>query len=175
VPAPKKAPSPPATTPALPTQQSESDPVHHTGGTSSDQDVAHTDREKHRVAFDLGQCFLHHKYNYRGVIIGFDPTCQQSESWIRAMSVDSLKYGRDQPFYHVVPDTRDRPGAQITYVAQENIVIDTPPEPLQHPIINEMFSNFDATLGRYQPSAELRAKYPSRTAKPDPPESIESN
>ena len=34
------------------------------------------------------------------------------------MHVSELKYGRDQPFYHVLPDTRDRPGAQLTYVAQ---------------------------------------------------------
>ena len=37
------------------------------------------------------------------------------------MNVDSLKHGRNQPFYHVLPDTRDRPGAQLTYVAQVRI------------------------------------------------------
>ena len=34
------------------------------------------------------------------------------------MNVDTLQHGRNQPFYHVLPDTRDRPGAQLTYVAQ---------------------------------------------------------
>ena len=71
-----------------------------------------------RRAYDLGQCLVHHKYSYRGVIVGYHPRCEQSEAWIRQMDVDSLKYGREQPFYHVLPDTRDRPGAQLTYVAQ---------------------------------------------------------
>ena len=71
-----------------------------------------------QVAFDLGQCLLHRRYSYRGVVVGFDRTCQQSEAWMRSMNVDTLKHGRNQPFYHVLPDTRDRPGAQLTYVAQ---------------------------------------------------------
>lgn len=53
---------------------------------------------------------------------------------------------------------------QITYVAQENIVIDTPSEALQHPIIDEMFSHFDADVGRFQPADDLRAKYPSQAS-----------
>ena len=32
------------------------------------------------VAFDLGQCLLHRRYSYRGVIVGFDQTPQQSEA-----------------------------------------------------------------------------------------------
>lgn len=47
--------------------------------------------------------------------MGYDPKCQQSELWMRMMSVDSLKYGRGQPFYHVLPDSRDRPAAQVAW------------------------------------------------------------
>ena len=43
--------------------------------------------------------------HYRGVIVGYDKTCQQSEAWIRSMGVDSLTHGRNQPFYHVLADT----------------------------------------------------------------------
>ena len=89
------------------------------------------------------------RYNYRGVIVGADPTCKQPESWIRAMGVDSLTHGRHQPFYHVLADSRDRPGAQITYVAQENVVPDTPSEPIQHPLADEIFDHFDAGRGVY--------------------------
>lgn len=35
----------------------------------------------------------------RGIIVGGDTTCTQSEAWISAMSVDSLSRGRHQPFY----------------------------------------------------------------------------
>ena len=111
--------------------------------------------------FNIGQCLLHRRHNYRGAVVGFDRTCQQSEAWIRSMNVDSLKHGRNQPFYHVLPDTRDRPGAQLTYVAQENILPDTPPEPLQHPMVSEMFDEFDAANGRFVPNSQLRAQYPA--------------
>ena len=116
-----------------------------------------------RRAYDLGQCLVHHKYSYRGVIVGYHPRCEQSEAWIRQMDVDSLKYGREQPFYHVLPDTRDRPGAQVTYVAQENIMPDFPSEPLQHPMVAEMFGSFDAAAARDVPSDGLRSQYPLPT------------
>ena len=107
----------------------------------------------------LGAGLVHHKYSYRGVIVGYHPRCEQSEAWIRQMDVDSLKYGREQPFYHVLPDTRDRPGAQVTYVAQENIMPDFPSEPLQHPMVAEMFGSVDAAAGRREPSDGLRSQY----------------
>ena len=79
------------------------------------------------------------------------------------MNVDALTHGRNQPFYHVLPDTRDRPGAQLTYVAQENIMPDFPSEPLQHPMVAEMFGSFDAAAGRHVPSDGLRSQYPLPT------------
>ena len=44
-----------------------------------------------------------------------------TEAWIETMGVDGLPKGRDQPFYHVLVDARDRAGDQVTYVAQENM------------------------------------------------------
>ena len=104
------------------------------------------------------------------MIVGYHPRCEQSEAWIRQMDVDSLKYGREQPFYHVLPDTRDRPGAQVTYVAQENIMPDFPSEPLQHPMVAEMFGSFDAAAGRHVPSDGLRSQYPLPTEEEAPAE-----
>ena len=112
------------------------------------------------LAFDLGQCLVHHRYNYRGTIVGYDRSCQQSEGWIRSMGVDALKYGRNQPFYHVLVDVRDRPGAQITYVAQENVMLDTPSVKLHLPMADDMFESFDVAEGRYVPKPELRQQYP---------------
>uniref|UniRef100_A0A7S0L7E7 MRH domain-containing protein n=1 Tax=Coccolithus braarudii TaxID=221442 RepID=A0A7S0L7E7_9EUKA len=112
-----------------------------------------------RIAYDAGQCFIHRRYNYRGVIIGVDRTCLQSEAWQRTMHVGSLKYGANQPFYHVLPDTRDRPGTQITYVAQENILLDTPSEPLFHPMLDEMFDAFNDVEGKFTPNDNLRNRF----------------
>mmetsp|Transcript_21784 Transcript_21784/g.54290 ORF Transcript_21784/g.54290 Transcript_21784/m.54290 type:complete len:429 (-) Transcript_21784:320-1606(-) len=111
------------------------------------------------VAYSVGECLIHHKFNYRGVIVGVDEKCKQSDAWIRMMGVDELKYGRNQPFYHVLTDTRDRPGAQITYVAQENIMRDTPSEPLQHPMIAELFAGFDSSTGSFQPKEALQDRF----------------
>ena len=113
-----------------------------------------------RGLFDVGECMLHLKYNYRGVIVGYDRECVQSEAWIRANGVDGLKHGRKQPFYHVLADTRDRPGSPVTYVAHENLLHDTPPLALTHPLLSDFFTGFDAPHGRFIPSDELRARFP---------------
>ena len=114
------------------------------------------------IDFDLGQCLQHKKYAYRGVIVGYDRRCSATDEWIEAMGVDTLPGGREQPFYHVLVDVRDRPGAQMTYVAQENIELDAPPEPLQHPKSADLLvaSSFDAERGTFEPKATLRALYP---------------
>lgn len=49
---------------------------------------------------------------------GHDPRCMADEGWIQQMRVDMLPGGREQPFYSVLVDVRDRPGGQTTYVAQ---------------------------------------------------------
>ncbi len=113
------------------------------------------------LQFELGQCLRHKRYSYRGVVVGFDRVCSQSEEWIAAMSVDALPHGRSQPFYQVLVDERDRPGGQVTYVAQENILLaDTPAEPLLHPGVFGAFDEFDAAGGRYVPRPELLEQYP---------------
>lgn len=167
LPPPKRAPSPPADSSgtsgsgagAAAAKQGAKGAA--AGGASQAAQAKESPESPTELAFDVGQCLLHRRYNYRGAIVGFDRTCQQSEAWIRSMNVDTLKYGRNQPFYHVLPDTRDRPGAQLTYVAQENILPDTPSEPLQHPMVSEMFDEFDAANGRFVPNAQLRAQYPA--------------
>jgi hemimethylated DNA binding protein len=65
------------------------------------------------VCYTAGQCFRHRNYGYRGVIIGSsDYACMMDEEWIVQMGVDRLPLGRYQPWYHVLADTRDRPGTQ---------------------------------------------------------------
>ena len=45
-------------------------------------------------------------------------------------------------------------------MAQENILTDAPSEPVQHPMVEEMFEGFDAERGRFVPNAQLREQYP---------------
>ena len=112
---------------------------------------------------DVGMVVLHVKYNYRGVVVGVDRKCRQSEAWIVSNGVDLLKKGRNQPFYHVLADQRDRPGTPVSYVAHEHLVVDTPPEPITHPLIDDFFSAFDQPNGRHIPTDELAKKFPKAT------------
>eukprot|EP00962_Isochrysis_galbana_P037720 scaffold13249_cov118-Isochrysis_galbana.AAC.12 len=97
-----------------------------------------------------------------------DRRCEQSEAWVASMHIDKLKHGREQPFYHVLPDTRDRPGASTAYVAHELLLLDTPPEPLQHPLTSSLFDRFDAASGRYLTKPGVDATSRDARAKQDP-------
>ena len=121
----------------------------------------------HPIAFELGDVMVHARYGYRGAIVGFDGVCVQTEEWIQAMGVDDLPAGRDQPFYHVLVDERDRPGDQVTYVAQENIVRTSPEgefpcQPLRHRLLASLLQpgSFDKERGGYEPLPQLRQIYP---------------
>ena len=120
-----------------------------------------TEQAEDGSLFDLGQCIRHKKHNYRGVVVGWDDVCKQPEEWCRAMNVDALSGGRSQPFYHVLVDRRDRPGAQTTYVAQQNI-LPQPPEPVDHPSFSQpLFTGeLDEAAGTWVPNPLLRAQYP---------------
>lgn len=54
------------------------------------------------VHFKIGQLFKHKRYNYEGVITGWDTSCDAGEEWIHNMGVDRLSGGREQAFYHVL-------------------------------------------------------------------------
>jgi len=94
--------------------------------------------EKGRGKF-VGQCFLHKKNGYRGVIFKADCKCRMDDSWIQMMGVDSLERGRNQPFYHCLADCHDRPGAQTTYVAEDNVSPAGDAFPVDHPWMDSLF------------------------------------
>lgn len=54
------------------------------------------------VAFCVGQLFRHKRYQYEGVVTGWDTACDAGEEWIHNMGVDRLSGGRNQAFYHVM-------------------------------------------------------------------------
>ncbi|GJE85809.1 YccV-like-domain-containing protein [Phanerochaete sordida] len=120
-----------------------------------------------RVAFFVGLPFVHKRYNYLGVIYGWDPTCMASEEWMEQMHVDALEFGRNQPFYRVIPAE-----GQPRYVAQENIspvVKSGLSELFQcHSLIGRYFVDLERdsriALCRLLPSKELRDMYPEDDA-----------
>eukprot|EP00475_Leptophrys_vorax_P009190 TRINITY_DN16065_c0_g1_i1.p1 TRINITY_DN16065_c0_g1~~TRINITY_DN16065_c0_g1_i1.p1 ORF type:complete len:291 (-),score=-2.18 TRINITY_DN16065_c0_g1_i1:69-860(-) len=114
---------------------------------------------KPRITYRVGDVVVHRRYGYRGVVYGHDPECSAPTGWQEAMKVDLLSNGRSQPFYHVLVDTRDRPGGVSTYVAQENLVPQTDGSPVIHPWIPKFFVGLQD--GTYIPGKKLRQVYPN--------------
>lgn len=56
-------------------------------------------------------------------------------------------------------DARDRSGAQVTYVAQENMLPSTAPAPILHAGVEAAFEAWQPGLG-YVPCQELQGKHP---------------
>ncbi len=54
------------------------------------------------VRYRVGHHFRHARYNYEGLVVGWDTRCMQDLEWIALMKVERLPRGAEQPFYHVV-------------------------------------------------------------------------
>ncbi len=95
--------------------------------------------------FALGDVIRHRRYDYRGVIVGFDETCQASDEWYQR---NQTQPDRDQPWYQVLVHG----STQSTYVAEENVTPDQSGEQIIHPLVRDYFSRFRA--GKYVVDAE---------------------
>jgi hemimethylated DNA binding protein len=119
--------------------------------------------------YEVGQVIRHKKYNYRGVISGYDhrPILDVSK-WD---GVQGLKLGQEQPFYRVVPDQRDTeeflgPGSHrpYFYVAQENIeLLHDPVEmvSISHRNIGQYFLGWDHERSRFRLPHQLKYCFPA--------------
>ncbi|GAB4821785.1 hypothetical protein N2152v2_008831 [Parachlorella kessleri] len=111
------------------------------------------------VSFEVGTVFMHKKFGYRGLVIGWDRQCTRDEDWVHEAGVDPR-----QPFYYVLPDESDCVrlfGQPLSsrYVAQDNILT-LPGERILHRALNHYFSGHSRALGRYIPSKKLQYEYP---------------
>ena len=87
-----------------------------------------------------GELIRHIRYGYRGVIVDFDLQCTADKQWYQA---NMTQPDTNQPWYHVlVHDT-----TSTTYAAEENLKADTDPQPIEHPLVAEFFTEF--VDGRY--------------------------
>ncbi len=86
--------------------------------------------------FYVGQIIIHKLFNYRGVIIDADPDFQGSEEWYNKMA--KTRPAKDRPWYHVLVDDANHQ----TYVAEQNLQADDCMEPIEHPMVELVFSNF---------------------------------
>ena len=89
-----------------------------------------------QAKFSIGQCVYHKLFAYRGVIIDADPVFMGSDEWYEVVA--RSRPPRDEPWYHVlVHDSFNE-----TYVAERNLTGDDSNEPVDHPLVSEIFDGF---------------------------------
>ncbi len=84
--------------------------------------------------FAAGDVVRHRRYNYRGVIVSMDPQCTAPDEWYLR---NRTQPRRAQPWYHVLVHK-----GQETYVAEENLMLDTSGDAVLHPAVPRIFATF---------------------------------
>jgi heat shock protein HspQ len=94
-----------------------------------------------QAKFHVGQLVQHLKFGYRGVIFDVDPEFQETQEWYDAMATS--RPPKDRPWYRVLVHDE----SHTTYVAERNLGPETAPSPIEHPLVEALFSGFED--GRY--------------------------
>ena len=90
-----------------------------------------------RAKFSIGDIVKHKYFNFRGVIYDVDFEFSNSEEWYRSIPKD-VRPRKDQPFYHLLAENNEI--TYEAYVSEQNLITDNSGEPVQHPLIKEIFS-----------------------------------
>jgi heat shock protein HspQ len=96
--------------------------------------------------FPIGKIVRHRLFPFRGVIFDVDPEFANTEDWWQSIP-EEIRPAKDQPFYHVLAENDEN--HYVAYVSEQNLLVDTSDEPVTHPGIETLFSQFDETLQRY--------------------------
>lgn len=97
-----------------------------------------------KARFAIGDVVRHRHYSFRGVIFDIDPVFANSEEWYAAIPAE-VRPRKDQPFYHLLAQNAE--SSYVAYVSQQNLVHDDSEEPIEHPAIDGLFSDY--ADGRY--------------------------
>ena len=98
--------------------------------------------------FSIGDIVKHKQFNFRGVIYDVDFEFNNSEEWYKSIPKD-VRPRKDQPFYHLLAENNEI--TYEAYVSEQNLVNDDSGEPIQHPLIEEIFSGKKGS-GYFRPS-----------------------
>jgi heat shock protein HspQ len=101
--------------------------------------------------FTIGDVVRHRLFDFRGVIFDVDPVFANTEEWYDAIPQD-LRPRKDQPFYHLLAENID--SSYVAYVSQGNLMLDDSEEPIDHPAISGLFTDYRD--GRYTLRREHR-------------------
>jgi heat shock protein HspQ len=95
--------------------------------------------------FTIGDVVRHRMFDFRGVIFDVDPIFANSAEWYDAIP-ENIRPRKDQPFYHLLAENME--SSYVAYVSQQNLIADDTDEPIDHPAISDLFTDF--ADGRYQ-------------------------
>ena len=87
--------------------------------------------------FGVGELVQLLRFGYRGVVFDVDPEFRGSEDWYE--QVARSRPPKDKPWYHVLPHDAQH----TTYVAERNLEPDPDPQPIRHPLVEEVFDGFE--------------------------------
>ncbi len=90
-----------------------------------------------QAKFSIGDIVKHKYFNFRGVIYDVDFEFNNSEEWYRSIP-KNVRPRKDQPFYHLLAENNEI--TYEAYVSEQNLIMDNSGEPVEHPLINEIFS-----------------------------------
>jgi len=91
--------------------------------------------------YSVGDLIHHKLFDYRGVIVDVDASFQSTDEWYA--TVARSRPPKDEPWYHVLVDKSDN----STYVAEQNLEPDPSAKRIDHPMIDEFFT--ELLNGRY--------------------------
>ena len=116
--------------------------------------------------FKEGDVIKHRLYEYRGLIVEIDSSCQAEDAWYQS---NQTKPDRNQAWYHILVDGNQ----QVTYVAESNIDLDQSGNPIVHPLLNLFFYGVDEKNNKYlRNDIPFNPGKPPEALPPPPPEDI---
>ena len=89
-----------------------------------------------QAKFSIGDIVKHKYFNFRGGFYDVDFEFNNSEEWYRSIPKD-VRPRKDQPFYHLLAENNEI--TYEAYVSEQNLITDNSGEPVQHPLVNEIF------------------------------------
>ena len=98
--------------------------------------------------FAIGQPVRHQLLEYRGIVVDVDPRFRFSTEWFGATMKG--EHSSEQPWYHVLVHNTN----QLTYVPEEQLLLDASAEEFEHPVLELLFTR-DAA-GHYQRRTNLQ-------------------
>ena len=94
-----------------------------------------------KAKFEIGQIVKHRYFYFRGVIFDFDPEFDNTEEWYQSIPAQ-IRPKKDQPFHHLLAESPSQ-HSYIAYVSQQNLLKEEIPEPVIHPLVEEIFTGIE--------------------------------